>query len=121
MSRIVSAAKRFGDKTVNFWKTVAHEYRTAMNDVVEGCREKPFKATAIISLLGGSLYANRTNPTEVSFKANVVGYNNALAFVSDQTRNKQAQVKQCKQGVDESMCSTRLVHHLHYHFISTAY
>lgn len=75
------------ERYVNYWKGVATDYKEALKELKQSCREKPLKASIIGSAFISAWYANRHNPDEKSFNDLLVKVNNDLTMVSELCRN----------------------------------
>ena len=75
------------ERYVNYWKGVKTDYKEALKELGQSCRERPIKASMIGATILSALYANRHNPDEKSFNDLLVNINNDLTMVSDLCRN----------------------------------
>ena len=75
------------ERYVNYWKGVKTDYKEAIKELGQSCRERPIKASIIGATCLSALYANRHNPDEKSFNDLLVNINNDLTMVSDLCRN----------------------------------
>lgn len=55
-----------------FWKNVFIDYREMIKDVRTDVREKPAKTALLLTGFGFSALCAKTNPNEVSFRANYI-------------------------------------------------
>ena len=76
------------ERYVNYWKGVATDYREAVKDLGQSCKDKPIKAVLVGSASMAIWYANRHNPDEKSFHQMLTRINNDLTLVPESHRNK---------------------------------
>jgi hypothetical protein len=79
------------EKFFNYWKNVGFDYKEATNDVINGCKNRPLKATFYASIGFSMWYLNRTNPNEHHFNDTLIRVNHELTLVPDSNRNRVSQ------------------------------
>ncbi|KAG7164477.1 mitochondrial import inner membrane translocase subunit Tim29-like [Homarus americanus] len=79
----------FIEKWGDYWVTVAQDYKEVAYDVVKDSRKQPFKASMVMSLIAGYMYAVKTNPDEMEFQDTLQRYMNESAMLSEKIRNKE--------------------------------
>ena len=75
------------EKYVNYWKGVATDYREAIREFGQSCKEKPIKTVFLGSIASALWYANRHNPNERSFNEMLIDVNHDLTLVPESHRN----------------------------------
>jgi len=75
------------ERYTNYWKGVATDYKEAIKELNQSCREKPIKTVTVGTTFLSAWYANRHNPDEKSFSELLVRVNNDLTMVSELCRN----------------------------------
>ncbi|XP_064084366.1 mitochondrial import inner membrane translocase subunit Tim29-like [Macrobrachium nipponense] len=77
------------EKWGNYWMGVAQDYKEVSVDIAKSCRERPIKASFYLSLIGGCIYACKTNPDERDFQDKLRRYINDSAMLSEKIRNSE--------------------------------
>ncbi|XP_044134765.1 mitochondrial import inner membrane translocase subunit Tim29 [Bufo gargarizans] len=74
-------------KMVVWMKSLLHDYKEAVKDIVVGAKEHPVKAGLYLSLLGGVGVCSSRAPSEDSFRCSVLESSASLLLLSPWTRS----------------------------------
>lgn len=74
-----------------YWKGICADYREVARDVIHDARSKPLKASVIATGLGTLIVAIKTNPTEHTFRHQVLHNSNRLSLVPQHLRNPESE------------------------------
>ncbi|XP_026671440.1 mitochondrial import inner membrane translocase subunit Tim29 isoform X2 [Ceratina calcarata] len=76
-----------GSFTATYWRNLFKDYKEAALDAAKDCKEHPLKASTYISILAAGVYLNRCNPTESSFKEELLQNTIKIMQVGQNVRN----------------------------------
>ncbi|XP_072549993.1 mitochondrial import inner membrane translocase subunit Tim29 [Salminus brasiliensis] len=80
--------ERLKSSRVGVWcRGLLGDYKEACREAIVGARERPFKASVYMALLGGTYACYRTNPDNTSFQTDLLETSNKLALLSPWIRS----------------------------------
>lgn len=78
------------EKWKTYWKGVWRDYTTVAKEVVEDAKNRPLKATAILSTFSAATYCAIHNPDETSFTDQLLSSSAELGMVTPYMQNKES-------------------------------
>ncbi|KAI4497006.1 hypothetical protein M0802_007954 [Mischocyttarus mexicanus] len=74
----------------NYWKNLFIDYKEAITNAANDCRERPIRATIYTTVLASAYYLCKHNPDEESFRNDILLNATMLVLVGENVRNEKS-------------------------------